>query len=142
MCVWLIIMYTKAVAIAKLPFLITVIHISSWFLCAMQAKYFMFGYLNHLSRQKAMKCWSNWQRKESGSNYFWPNFLVWSPPWLYASSVKNKTKSAIGTKLTNISDEKTGYNLEIISNRIFGFLLSFPISGIILLFVIILVIIV
>ena len=22
----------------------------------------------------------------------WPNFLVWSPPWLYASSVKNKTR--------------------------------------------------
>ena len=22
----------------------------------------------------------------------WPNFLVWSLPWIYASSVKNKTK--------------------------------------------------
>ena len=22
----------------------------------------------------------------------WPNFLVWSPPWLYVSSVENKTK--------------------------------------------------
>ena len=28
-------------------------------------------------------------------NGVWPNFLVWSPPWLYASSVKNKTKFEI-----------------------------------------------
>ena len=25
------------------------------------------------------------------TNGVWPNFLFWSPPWLYASSVKNKT---------------------------------------------------
>ena len=23
-------------------------------------------------------------------NGVWPNFLVWSPPWVYASSVKNR----------------------------------------------------
>jgi hypothetical protein len=27
----------------------------------------------------------------ANNNGVWPNFLVWSPPWLYASSVKNKT---------------------------------------------------
>ena len=26
----------------------------------------------------------------ANTNGVWPNFLVWSPPWLYASSVKNK----------------------------------------------------
>ena len=24
---------------------------------------------------------------------FWPSFPVWSPPWLYASLVKNKNKT-------------------------------------------------
>ena len=27
----------------------------------------------------------------ANTNWVWPNFLVRSPPWLYASSVKNKT---------------------------------------------------
>jgi hypothetical protein len=27
----------------------------------------------------------------ANTNGVWPNFLFWSPPWLYASSVKNKT---------------------------------------------------
>ena len=26
------------------------------------------------------------------TNGVWPNFLVWSPPWLYASAGYNKTK--------------------------------------------------
>jgi hypothetical protein len=28
----------------------------------------------------------------ANTNRVWPNFLVWSPPWLYASSVNNKKK--------------------------------------------------
>jgi hypothetical protein len=31
----------------------------------------------------------------ANTNGVWPNFLVWSPPWLYASSVKNKAFWAI-----------------------------------------------
>ena len=27
----------------------------------------------------------------ANTNALWPNFLVWSPLWIYASSVKNKT---------------------------------------------------
>jgi hypothetical protein len=31
----------------------------------------------------------------ANANGVWPNFLVWSPPWLYASSVKNKTSKKV-----------------------------------------------
>ena len=35
------------------------------------------------------------------TNGVWPNFLVWSPPWIYASSVKNKNKTLKPGKLVD-----------------------------------------
>ena len=45
----------------------------------------------------------------ANTNGVWPHFLVWSPPWLYASSVRNKNinkhvifTNAVHTKITSV----------------------------------------
>ena len=42
----------------------------------------MMSYFSESFRRNSEERWQYW--------YVWPNFLVWSPPWLYASSVKKK----------------------------------------------------
>ena len=63
----------------------------------------------------------------ANTNRVWPNFLDWSPPWLYASSVKNKNKTLKPGKLfDNANDCKPISPLFQLTNSVFVSYLCIP----------------
>ena len=54
----------------------------------------------------------------ANTNGVWPNFLVWSPLWLYASSVKNKTSYLIIT--TVLFQPQWKWMREFFFSQVFG----------------------